>query len=48
MAIATQKDTYMNPKQNLGWIGVGKMGTPMSTNLLNAGYKLTVWALLPP
>ena len=37
----------MNTKQNLGWIGVGKMGTPMSTNLLNAGYKLTVFDVVP-
>jgi len=37
----------MNSKQNLGWIGVGKMGTPMSTNLLNAGYKLTVFDIVP-
>ncbi|MGD8882335.1 MAG: NAD(P)-dependent oxidoreductase [Desulfobacterales bacterium] len=37
----------MNAKQNLGWIGVGKMGTPMSTNLLKAGYKLTVFDIVP-
>ena len=37
----------MNTKQNLGWIGVGKMGTPMSTNLLKAGYKLTVFDVVP-
>jgi 3-hydroxyisobutyrate dehydrogenase-like beta-hydroxyacid dehydrogenase len=37
----------MNTKQNLGWIGVGKMGTPMSTHLLKAGYKLTVFDIVP-
>ena len=37
----------MNTKQNLGWIGVGKMGTPMATNLLKAGYKLTVFDIVP-
>jgi 3-hydroxyisobutyrate dehydrogenase-like beta-hydroxyacid dehydrogenase len=47
MVIATKKDKYMNTKQNLGWIGIGKMGTPMSTNLLNAGYKLTVFDVVP-
>jgi 3-hydroxyisobutyrate dehydrogenase len=47
MAIATKKDTYMNTKQNLGWIGVGKMGTPMATNLLKAGYKMTVFDIVP-
>jgi 3-hydroxyisobutyrate dehydrogenase-like beta-hydroxyacid dehydrogenase len=38
----------MNTKQNLGWIGVGKMGTPMSTHLLKAGYKLAVYDIVPP
>jgi 2-hydroxy-3-oxopropionate reductase len=37
----------MNTKQNLGWIGVGKMGTPMSTHLLKAGYKLAVYDIVP-
>jgi 3-hydroxyisobutyrate dehydrogenase-like beta-hydroxyacid dehydrogenase len=37
----------MNTKQNLGWIGVGKMGTPMATNLLKAGYRLTVFDIVP-
>jgi 3-hydroxyisobutyrate dehydrogenase len=37
----------MNAKQSLGWIGVGKMGTPMSTNLIKAGYKLTVFDIVP-
>src|SRR5579872_2903950 len=27
----------------IGWIGLGKMGTPMSTNLIKAGYPLTVY-----
>jgi 3-hydroxyisobutyrate dehydrogenase len=37
----------MNPKPNLGWIGVGKMGAPMSTHLLKAGYKLAVYDIEP-
>jgi len=37
----------MNTKQNLGWIGIGKMGNPMSTHLLKAGYKLAVYDILP-
>ena len=28
---------------NLGWIGLGKMGTPMSQNLIKAGYPLIVY-----
>lgn len=27
----------------IGWIGLGNMGIPMATNLLAAGYELTVW-----
>jgi len=29
--------------EKIGFIGLGVMGKPMATNLLNAGYKLTVW-----
>ena len=28
---------------NVGWIGLGNMGLPMSTNLLKAGNDVTVW-----
>ena len=28
---------------NVGWIGVGRMGLPMATRLLKAGYALKVW-----
>jgi len=37
----------MNAKPNLGWIGVGKMGTPMSTHLLTAGYQLAIYDIAP-
>ena len=37
----------MSAKPNLGWIGVGKMGAPMSTHLLKAGYKLKVYDIEP-
>ena len=37
----------MNTKPNLGWIGVGKMGAPMSTHLLKAGYQLVVYDIVP-
>ncbi|MEJ2477040.1 MAG: NAD(P)-dependent oxidoreductase [Desulfobacterales bacterium] len=37
----------MKTKPNLGWIGVGKMGTPMSTHLLKAGYQLAVYDVVP-
>jgi len=29
--------------ERIGFIGLGVMGKPMALNLLNAGYKLTVW-----
>ncbi|MBS7615071.1 2-hydroxy-3-oxopropionate reductase [Candidatus Bathyarchaeota archaeon] len=29
--------------EKIGFIGLGVMGKPMAVNLLNAGYKLTVW-----
>jgi glutamyl-tRNA reductase len=28
---------------DVGFIGLGIMGAPMATNLLNAGYRVTVW-----
>ena len=37
----------MSAKPNLGWIGVGKMGTPMSTHLLKAGFELKVYDIEP-
>src|SRR5512137_1253131 len=30
-------------KMNIGFIGIGNMGRPMSINLLKAGYHLTVF-----
>ena len=30
-----------NPLE-IGWIGVGKMGNPMATRLIEAGHKLTI------
>ncbi|MDQ1658102.1 MAG: 3-hydroxyisobutyrate dehydrogenase, partial [Cryptosporangiaceae bacterium] len=27
----------------LAFLGLGQMGTPMATRLLNAGHDLTVW-----
>jgi 3-hydroxyisobutyrate dehydrogenase-like beta-hydroxyacid dehydrogenase len=33
----------MTDKQKIGWIGLGKMGVPMSKNLVKAGYPLTVY-----
>jgi 3-hydroxyisobutyrate dehydrogenase-like beta-hydroxyacid dehydrogenase len=30
-------------KDRIGWIGVGRMGGPMITRLLAAGYPVTVW-----
>lgn len=36
----------MSPKDKIGWIGLGKMGNPMSRNLLKAGYPLTVYDIV--
>ena len=33
----------MAGKQKIGWIGLGKMGVPMSSNLVKAGYPVTVY-----
>src|SRR5215813_8103915 len=30
-------------KQKIGWIGVGRMGSPMVERLLKAGYDLSIW-----
>lgn len=32
----------MIQQQNIGWIGLGKMGIPMAQNLINAGYQLNI------
>jgi 3-hydroxyisobutyrate dehydrogenase-like beta-hydroxyacid dehydrogenase len=37
----------MSTKPNLGWIGLGKMGNPMSGHLLKAGYHLAVYDIEP-
>ncbi len=33
----------MSEKQKIGWIGLGKMGVPMSKNLIKKGYPVTVY-----
>jgi 3-hydroxyisobutyrate dehydrogenase-like beta-hydroxyacid dehydrogenase len=33
----------MSEKQKIGWIGLGKMGIPMSKNLVKKGYSVTVY-----
>ena len=33
----------MADKQKIGWIGLGKMGVPMSQNLIKKGYSVTVY-----
>jgi 3-hydroxyisobutyrate dehydrogenase-like beta-hydroxyacid dehydrogenase len=37
----------MNGIERIGFIGLGRMGTPMSKNLLRAGFKLKVFDILP-
>lgn len=34
-------------KQNLGFIGIGLMGQPMTLRLLQAGYTVRVWNRSP-
>ena len=29
--------------QKIGWIGAGRMGTPMAERLLKAGHDVTIW-----
>ncbi len=33
----------MSEEPTLGYIGIGLMGTPMASRLVDAGYKVTVW-----
>lgn len=33
----------MSEKKKIGWIGLGKMGVPMTLNLVGAGFPLTVY-----
>jgi 3-hydroxyisobutyrate dehydrogenase-like beta-hydroxyacid dehydrogenase len=33
----------MSDKKRIGWIGLGKMGVPMSKNLVKKGYSVTVY-----
>jgi 3-hydroxyisobutyrate dehydrogenase len=33
----------MSAKMNIGWIGLGNMGTPMVKNLVKAGFEVTVY-----
>lgn len=37
----------MGAEQKIGWMGVGKMGNPMSKNLIKAGYSVTVFDIVP-
>src|SRR5580693_10399273 len=32
-----------NSKQKIGWIGAGRMGTPMAERLLKAGHDVSIW-----
>ncbi|MAE43693.1 MAG: 6-phosphogluconate dehydrogenase [Magnetovibrio sp.] len=33
----------MNTKNNIGWIGIGRMGEPMVEKILEAGYQVSIW-----
>ena len=32
-----------NKAQKIGWIGIGRMGSPMAERLLKAGYDVSIW-----
>src|SRR5436853_3241460 len=39
-----QQETGMAKNdQKIGWIGMGRMGSPMAERLLKAGYDLSIW-----
>jgi 3-hydroxyisobutyrate dehydrogenase-like beta-hydroxyacid dehydrogenase len=38
---------FMSDRFRVGWVGIGKMGAPMSRHALRAGYPLTVFDPLP-
>ena len=33
----------MNNSQTVGWIGLGRMGTPMVEKIIGAGYQVAIW-----
>ena len=33
----------MSNKPKIGWIGAGRMGTPMIERLLKGGHDVTIW-----
>jgi 3-hydroxyisobutyrate dehydrogenase-like beta-hydroxyacid dehydrogenase len=41
------KEKNMADKQKIAWIGLGKMGVPMSQNLVKKGYSVTVYNRTP-
>src|SRR5262245_45514411 len=45
MAQSCQRERFVMSKnaQEIGWIGTGRMGTPMAERLLNAGHNVTIW-----
>jgi 3-hydroxyisobutyrate dehydrogenase-like beta-hydroxyacid dehydrogenase len=47
--MAPRQQLHSDGKQKpaIGWIGIGKMGAPMSRRVLRAGYRLTVLDPLP-
>ncbi len=34
---------HYNPLMRIGFLGLGKMGTPMAKHLIAAGHELAVW-----
>src|SRR5579872_7195093 len=42
-AVALRGSLVMTSKQKIGWIGAGRMGTPMAERLLKAGHDVTIW-----
>jgi len=38
-----EQEFLMTTTKRIGWIGVGRMGTPMAERLLKAGHDVTIW-----
>src|SRR5262252_4016327 len=39
----TEETGMAKNEQKIGWIGMGRMGSPMAERLLKAGYDVSIW-----
>ncbi len=47
MATSEQTPMAPEPRERIGWLGLGIMGSRMAANVRRAGYELTVWTHTP-